>query len=60
MGRLLGEVDEILIDDAAHPVEGAIDPLDLAKFARLQHGPDQRLVDDGGGLSNCHHSAEFS
>ncbi len=41
-------IDEILVDDAAHAVIGAIDPLHLPEFARFQNRPDQRLVDDGG------------
>ena len=48
MRRLLRQIDEVLVDDAAHAVEGAIDALDLAKFARFQHRADERLVDDGG------------
>ena len=45
---LLGQIEEILVDDAAHAVMGAIDALDAGEFARLQHHARERLVDDGG------------
>ena len=48
VGRLLRQIGEILVDDSAHAVKRAVDALDLTKFARFQHGADQRLVDDGG------------
>lgn len=39
------KVDEILVHDAAHPVACAIDPLDLRKQSRFEHGTGQRLID---------------
>ena len=48
VGRLLRQIGEILVDDSAHAVKRAVDALDLTKFARFQHGADQRLVNDGG------------
>ncbi len=56
-GGFLGEVDEILIDDAAHAMQRAIDPFDAGEFARFQGQAHQRLIDDGGGaaaLGNQH------
>ena len=46
--RLLAEIDEIVVDDAAHPVQRAIDPRNAREPARLERHPDQRLVDDRG------------
>ena len=42
------KVDEILVHDAAHPVARAVDPLDLRKEPRFEHGTDQRLIDHRG------------
>ena len=42
----MGEIDEILIDDAADPVDGPVDPCHLGKFARLHGNADERLIDD--------------
>lgn len=39
------KVDKILVDDAAHPVARAINPLDLRKESRFKHGTSQRLID---------------
>ena len=39
------KVDEILVHDAAHPVARAVDPLDLGKEPRFEHGTGQRLID---------------
>ena len=44
--RLLPEIDEIVIDDAAHALQRAIDMGDLRKAPRLQRYAGQRLVDD--------------
>ena len=48
MGGFLGEIDEFLIDNPAHAMQRAVHQADVAEFSRLQHGPDERLVDDGG------------
>ena len=48
VGGLLGQVDEVLVDDAAHAVARAVDALDAAEAPRFEHHADQRLVDDGG------------
>ena len=46
-GRLAGEIDKILVDDAAHAMDGAVDMGDRGIAARLQRDADQRLIDDG-------------
>ena len=45
--RFLAEVDEFLVDDAAHAVQRAVDVGDRGEPARLERDADQRLVDDG-------------
>ena len=44
--RLLPEIDEIVVDDAAHALERAIDMPDFREAPRLQRHAGQRLVDD--------------
>ena len=44
--RLLPEVDEIVVDDAAHALQRAIDMRDVREAPRLQRNAGQRLVDD--------------
>ena len=44
-GRLLPEIDEIVVDDAAHAVQRAIDMADVGKPPRLERHAGQRLVD---------------
>ncbi len=41
----LGQVDEILVDDATHTVTRTVDPLNIAVASRLQRHADHRLVD---------------
>ena len=48
MGRLLGQIEEVLVDNALHPVQGPVNLGDLRELAALKHRADQRLVDDGG------------
>jgi hypothetical protein len=48
---LLREVDEVLVDDAAHAVARAVDALDADVAPRLQHHAHQALVDDRGGAA---------
>ena len=43
--RLLAEVDEVVVDDAAHPVDRAIDVGHVGEATRLERDADQRLVD---------------
>ena len=43
--RLLPEIDELLVDDAAHAMQRAIDSATSGKSPRLQHHAGQRLVD---------------
>ena len=43
---LLPEVDEVVVDDAAHAVQRAVDVRDAGKAPRLERHADQRLVDD--------------
>ena len=43
--RLLSEIDEVVVDDAAHALERAIDMTDVGKPPRLERHPGQRLVD---------------
>jgi hypothetical protein len=45
---LARQIDEFLVDDAAHAERRAIDALDPGKFAGLQRDADQRLVDHRG------------
>ena len=49
--RFPGEIEEVLVDDAAHTVPRAVDPLDARLSARLQRGSHQRFVDNGGGTA---------
>ena len=44
--RLLAEIDEIVVDDAAHALQRAIDMRDVGKPPRLERHAGQRLVDD--------------
>ena len=41
----LREVEEVLVDDAAHPVTGAVHPFHAELPARLQHHAHQGLID---------------
>jgi len=60
VGGLLGEVDELLVDDPGHPVQGAVDVLHLGKLARLQHRPHEGLVDHRGGpAAHGHHHLAY-
>ena len=43
--RLLPEIDEIVVDDAAHALQRAIDMADVGKPPRLERHAGQRLVD---------------
>jgi len=49
--RLRTQVNQILIDDAAHAVDRAIDFFDRSEFAGFEDGANQRLVDDRGGAA---------
>jgi hypothetical protein len=51
---------KMLIDDAAHAMEGAINPVDGLEFARFQDKSDQRRVDDGGGGAAALGNEDFS
>ena len=44
--RLLAEIDEVVVDDAAHPVQRPVDVRDARIAPRLQRHAGQRLVDD--------------
>ena len=44
--RLLAQIDQIIVDDAAHALERAIDMADVGKPSRLERHAGQRLVDD--------------
>ena len=48
---LLGQVDEVLVDDAAHAVARAVDQVDALVAARLHHHADEALVDHRGGAA---------
>jgi hypothetical protein len=48
----LGEIDEVLVQDSAHAVAGAIDLGDLRKLARLENHTHETLIDDGGGTTS--------
>ena len=48
----LREVDEVLVDDAAHAVARAVDQAHVVMAPRLQHHAGQRLVDDRGGAAS--------
>ena len=48
---LLGEVQKLLVDDAAHAMHGAVDMGDLLKAPGLQRHADERLVDHSGGAA---------
>ena len=45
VGGLLGQVEELLVDDAAHPVKGAVNQLDAGELSRFQHRADHGLID---------------
>ena len=47
-GGLLGQVDELFVDDAAHAMQGAVYARHLGKAARFEHHARERLVDHGG------------
>ena len=51
VGGLAGEIDEVLLDDAAHAVDRAVNGGDLAEFAGLEGDADDALVDHGGGAA---------
>ena len=44
-GGLLGQVDEVFFDDAAHAAHRAVDARDVGKAPRLERHASQRLVD---------------
>ena len=48
MAGLLGEVQEIFVDDARHTVIGAINQFDVAELARFEGDTGHRLIDNGG------------
>jgi hypothetical protein len=48
---LLRQVDEVLVDDAAHTVACTVHARHFAKAPRLEHHAHQRLVDDRGGAA---------
>ncbi len=43
-GGFLGQVEEILVDDAGNSVQRAVNMLDAGKFTGFANGADQRLV----------------
>jgi len=47
----LREVEEVLVDDAAHAVCGAIDPRHLGELPRFEHGAHEGLIDDRRGAA---------
>ena len=49
VGRFEGEVDEVLVDDAADPVVGAIDAVHCGDLPRFDDSADQRLINDRRG-----------
>jgi len=53
VGGFLGEVEELLVDDAAHAVVGAIDPFHRRELARFNDRADHRLVDHGRRATAC-------
>ena len=48
----LGEVEELLIDDAGHSVIRTIDQFDIAELAGFENDAGHRLVDDRGRSSS--------
>ncbi len=63
VGGFERQVDEFLVDDAAHAVGGAIDAFDGAELARFDDRADHGFVDHGGGtatLSDEHFTLEHS
>jgi hypothetical protein len=44
----LGQIEEVLVEHAAHPVASAVDMRDLGESARFEHDADDALVDDRG------------
>jgi len=53
--RFVAEVDEVLVYDAAHAVDGAVDMGDRGEPARLQRDADQRLIDHGRRPASLRH-----
>jgi len=49
--RFSGQVDQVLIDDAANAMDRAIEFFDRGEFAGFENGAGQRLVDDRGGAA---------
>ena len=43
--RFLPEIDKVVVDDAAHALQCAIDVADVGKPPRLERHPGQRLID---------------
>ena len=46
--RFLSEIDEIVVDDAAHALPRAVNVSDRREAPRLERNAGQRLIDDGG------------
>ncbi len=51
VGGLAGEIDEVLIDDAAHAVDRSVNGRHLAEFAGFEGDADDALVDYRGGAT---------
>ena len=54
-GGLLAEIDQILVDDAAHAMPRAIDVIDAGEPAGFERHADQRLVDNSRRPSPLRH-----
>ena len=48
VARLLRQVDQVFVDDAAHAVLGAVNASDVGKPAGFKHNANKRLIDDSG------------
>lgn len=51
VGRLAGEIDEVLVDNAAHAVDRTVNGRHLAEFTGLEGHADDALVDHGSGAT---------
>jgi len=61
--RLGGEIDQVLVQDAEHPVEAAVDFLNAFMVQRFGDDAGDAGVDDGGGATGLAHqniAYEFS
>jgi hypothetical protein len=51
VGGFTGQIDEVLVDDSAHSMDGPVNGRHLSEFPGFESDPDHALIDHMGGTT---------